>query len=123
MLYWILQVTIMSFLLIFLVHHLINFLKDTLTIPKVKDLVNVPTKKYDEIYDILNNKTRTLNSDEINGFNDFKDLDFDSVMNTSTSINSIDFGKSNMFDNYLPSSNVNDMKKDLKNFLKSQFNK
>ena len=39
--------------MIFLVHHLLLFFKSTLTVPKIKDLVNAPQKKYDDIYNIL----------------------------------------------------------------------
>ena len=42
---WVIQATFISIIFILLVHHLIQILKDTLTYPKVKDLVNVPTKK------------------------------------------------------------------------------
>jgi hypothetical protein len=57
MLSWIIQMTIFSIILIFLVHHLINFLKTTLTIPKLKDLVNSPSQKYENIYNIIKNNT------------------------------------------------------------------
>ena len=50
MLSWILQITFVSIILIFLVHHLIDFFKNTLTIPKIKDLVNSPTKKYENMF-------------------------------------------------------------------------
>jgi hypothetical protein len=50
MLSWIFQITFISIILIFLVHHLIDFFKDTLTIPKIKDLVNSPTKKYENMF-------------------------------------------------------------------------
>jgi len=39
--------------MIFLVHHLLLFFKSTLTVPKIKDLVNAPQKKYENIYNIL----------------------------------------------------------------------
>ena len=51
---WVIQATFISIIFILLVHHLIQILKDTLTYPKVKDLVNVPTKKYEDIYNTLN---------------------------------------------------------------------
>lgn len=53
MLFWTLQITIISIILIFLVHHLIIFFKNTLTIPKVKDLVNAPAQKYENIYNTI----------------------------------------------------------------------
>lgn len=55
MIAWILQISIISFLFIFLVHHLITFLKSTLTIPKIKDLVDSPSQKYKNIYAQLSN--------------------------------------------------------------------
>lgn len=53
MLWWIVQATVVSVLLIFLVHHLIDFFKSTLTVPKVKDLVNTPSQKYENMYNII----------------------------------------------------------------------
>jgi hypothetical protein len=44
---WMTQMTIISILLIFLVHYLVNFFKSTLTIPKIKDLVKIPNQKYE----------------------------------------------------------------------------
>ena len=46
---WSLQITIISIVLIFLIHHIIHFLKSTLTIPKIKDLVHSPLQKYEHI--------------------------------------------------------------------------
>jgi hypothetical protein len=46
MLAWIIQITMISLVLIFLVHHLIIFLKSTLTVPKLKDLVIYCAKKF-----------------------------------------------------------------------------
>jgi len=54
MLTWVIQITMISLVLIFLVHHLINFFKSTLTVPKIKDLVNTPIQKYENIYNIIN---------------------------------------------------------------------
>jgi hypothetical protein len=52
---WIFKVSIVSFLFIFLLHYLYSFFKTTLTSPKIKDLVNKPMRKYDSIYDSLQN--------------------------------------------------------------------
>ena len=74
MFFWSLQITIISIIMIFLVHHLLVFFKNTLTIPKVKDLVNIPQKKYDNIYNILNGGqyNPTQNSSKININNEAK---------------------------------------------------
>ena len=94
MLSWIIQITIISIVLIFLVHHLFNFFKSTLTVPKIKDLVNSPTQKYESMYNIINQNKCYNNSDSNNEYT-LIDL--------------------------LPKKEPN-MKNELKNFLKSQLN-
>jgi hypothetical protein len=61
MIYGIVQWTIISLIIIMLAHHLYFFLKDTLTVPKVKDLVHQPSKSYKEIEDTLTNKSLLIN--------------------------------------------------------------
>ena len=101
MLSWIIQITIISIILIFLVHHLINFFKSTLTVPKIKDLVNSPNKKYENIFDIIKNNSNInskINSDTITNVNNYSLIDL------------------------LPQNDKPTMKNELKNFLKKQFN-
>jgi len=50
---WIIKVTLISILLIFLLHYLYSFFKAILTSPKLKDLVNKPQAKYNTIYNSL----------------------------------------------------------------------
>jgi hypothetical protein len=64
MLSWAIQTTVISITLIFLVHHLINFFKSTLTVPKIKDLVNAPTQKYENMYNIIKKKPDTSSNQE-----------------------------------------------------------
>lgn len=97
MLYLILKISIISLLLIFLVHHLINFFKSTLTVPKIKDLVNTSTQKYEDMYTIIQQKT---NNDPI-------------IQKEVKDYTLIDL---------LPQNEVS-MKSELKNFLKSQLHK
>jgi len=47
---WVVQVTIMSLCFIAVVHYLYVFFKTTLTVPKVKDLVNRPQQQYEELF-------------------------------------------------------------------------
>lgn len=49
MLVWSIKISIISFIFICLVHHIFTFLKNTLTPPKTKDLVNFPAK-YNTLY-------------------------------------------------------------------------
>jgi hypothetical protein len=52
--------TFLSLLLIALLHNLYNFFQSTLTVPKIKDLVNKPAARYQEI---LNNSALANSSD------------------------------------------------------------
>ncbi len=47
--YWIIKVSILSLVLIYLLHYLYSFFVSTLTVPKVKDLVTLPQEKYNEM--------------------------------------------------------------------------
>lgn len=53
MLPWIIQMSIISLILIILVHYLFTFFKTNLTIPKVKDLVNKPQEQYEKLFDTM----------------------------------------------------------------------
>ena len=97
MLYWIVQSTVISIVLILLVHHLFNFFRATLTVPKIKDLVNTSTQKYDNMFHIIskgNNNESDINVSDHYGYTT-QDL--------------------------LPKPET-DMKSELKNFLKKQLN-
>jgi len=50
MLLWIFQQIVISLVVIVLIHSIYRFLQNNLTTPKVRDLVNKPTKRYEEIY-------------------------------------------------------------------------
>ena len=106
MLLWTIQTTIISIMFILLVQHLINFFKSTLTIPKFKDLVNAPTHKYENMFNIINH----------NNNDPFRPLqDIYNNINTNDSSSNI---------NLLPKSDDNsiNMKNELKDFLKRQLN-
>ena len=114
MLSWILQISIISIIFIFLVHHLLCFFKSTLTVPKMKDLVNSPVKKYQDIFDTISNTNSNTN------FNRNKYLPSENV-DTNADADYTDI-------NLLPTENTNysssnkDMKNELKSFLKKQLN-
>jgi hypothetical protein len=99
---WIIQITIISIILIFLVHHLINFFKSVLTVPKVKDLVNTHNEKYKNIYETISNTTEIK------------------IDNDNYNYNKISYN----LEDILPPNTIigdeNNMKNELKNFLKSQ---
>jgi hypothetical protein len=105
MLSWIIQITIVSIILIFLVHYLFNFFKETLTVPKIKDLVNVPNKKYENMYNIISKNNENKNN--------YTDIDLLPIQPDRQDENKIE----PIWDNSLDS---NSMKNELKNFLKKQ---
>lgn len=103
MLSWIIQITIISIILIFLVHYLFNFFKETLTVPKIKDLVNVPNKKYENMYNII-----SKNNENVEPTN-YTDIDLLPIQSDKIEQPKWD-----------QSSEANSMKNELKNFLKKQ---
>jgi hypothetical protein len=106
---WILQTTLFSVVLIALVHHLFHFFKTTLTIPKVKDLVNRPAQKYQHMYDIIHPSQERAPIEEYS----LIDLLPSDLANAPLGLNA------NERLNAIPSSGI-DMKSELKHFLKSQ---
>jgi len=104
---WILQISIISIIFIFLVHHLLYFFKSTLTVPKMKDLVNSPVKKYQDIFDTITNTNTNTN------YNKYLPNDND---NDYTDINLLPT------EDITSSNNSNGMKDELKLFLKKQLN-
>lgn len=103
MLSWILQISIISIILIFLVHHLIQFFRDTLTVPKIKDLVNAPAQKYENMFSAMNRGGGS-----------------ESMMNYNTSFDE-NYKKSLLPPSASPTEfDVASMKDELKSYLKNQ---
>ena len=103
MLSWIIQITIISIILIFLVHYLFNFFKETLTVPKIKDLVNAPNKKYENMFNIISKNNENNNS------HDYTDID----LLPNQSFQNVEPKTDSLVD-------ADSMKNELKNFLKKQ---
>lgn len=114
MYFLVIQTAILSILFIFMVHNIVYFFQDNLTIPKTKDLVSLTEKKYEEIYNVMkhtasssynvHHRRRRQHPDEED--EDEEDADARSVDSSTTFIDS------------LPTAASLDMKEELKNFLK-----
>ena len=128
---WIIQISLISIILIFLVHHLVNFFKTTLTVPKIKDLVHSPNQKYKDIFDTISNANNN-NTIHINNGNSNSNSNSNSNINSNNNYTSIDLLPTDM-SNTLPisidnSSSIDNyahiksssMKNELKTFLKKQ---
>jgi hypothetical protein len=109
---WIIQITIISIILIFLVHHLIHFFKTMLTVPKIKDLVNTPNEKYKNIYETISHNNFREYENDIN-----KSLGSSKINYTLEDILPPNTNTSAIIDRVNNSSN---MKNELKNFIKKQ---
>jgi hypothetical protein len=105
MLLWIIQTTVLSLLIIFLIHYLFNYFKTTLTVPKIKNIVNSQTQKYENMYNIISKEEIDTNTN--------MNTNTDTNINTNTNINT----DTNTSINNLDTEN---MKDELKNFIKSQ---
>lgn len=57
---WLFQNVIISIITIILIHYLFNYLKDTYTTKKTKDLVKTQTDKYKIILDEMMNKKNEI---------------------------------------------------------------
>jgi hypothetical protein len=107
---WTIKTIILSLVFIFLVHHLISFFKSTLTVPKIKDLVNIPREKYDTIYQTLSSSNNIDNKYNSNKYNSSMKEEMTSMksdlknylkeqmeMKTTTDIASLGFGQGSSF--------------------------
>ena len=65
MLPWIIQISVISLILIVLVHYLFTFFKTALTVPKVKDLVDRPKHQYEVLFNTVHIDNNANKKDEI----------------------------------------------------------
>lgn len=107
--YWIIKVSILSLIFIYLIHYLYSFFISTLTVPKVKDLVTLPQEKYNEMFQTLqqqqqqqpckqphtseSNSTQSMKEDLIHFL---KEIGSSSSSNNNQSIASSSFYHSNI---------------------------
>jgi len=67
MIFSIVKWTIISLTLIFLIHHLYTFLMNTLTVPKIKDLVNKPKEQYNDLFQTMQQQGISASNEKIQG--------------------------------------------------------
>jgi hypothetical protein len=56
---WFIQVSVASLVIIFVLHNLYSFFKETLTVPKIKDMVKRPQQKYETLFRELHDQVHT----------------------------------------------------------------
>jgi hypothetical protein len=127
---WIFQVTVISLCFIAVIHYLYIFFKTTLTVPKVKDLVNRPQQQYEELFKGITN-TNLLQPGSGSGLLpsniNMNNANYSSATNTTNisalpslidhSSSSGDILNYNTYNN-VNNTSINPMKDELKQFLK-----
>ena len=120
MLLWIIQISIISIILIFIVQNLLYFFKSTLTVPKIKDLVNSPQQKYEAMFNIISNgKSNNTSSSSSSTHSSSLISEINSPNDYIQSLLPIQQTQTQTQIQPLSSSN---MKSELKQFLKSKLN-
>ena len=76
MIAWISLQVIVSLLIIVLAHSVYKFLKNNLTTPKMRDMINTPLNQYNDIYKNNENNVKTIKPN-----NDNKETDAESMKN------------------------------------------
>jgi hypothetical protein len=66
---WFIQVSVASLIIIYVMHNLYSFFKDTLTVPKIKDMVKRPQQRYDALFRELRNQVQASNASNANEAN------------------------------------------------------
>ena len=93
---------IMSLILIIVVHYLFNFFKETLTVPKVKDMVQQPMEHYktiDSITNITNDTEGTTKIQDIDKNNDDMKNELKNFFNDLKNQNSLENPQNNFTNN------------------------
>jgi len=71
---FVVQSTILSVIFIYIAHSLFLYFRDTMTVPKIKDLVNAPSKQYMDMYGIISKHKSYDDADEYDNGREHEDV-------------------------------------------------
>jgi len=108
------QNIVISFLIIFIIHNVFVYLKDTYTVKKTKDLTEIQTKKFKAILDEINTNNENDKMDLLRQIEERRVLD-ESLMN-----NPIENDTSNIIKNDLSEVDLKLMNDDLESFIQNE---
>jgi hypothetical protein len=108
---WIFKIIIFSIIFIFLIHNIINFLLESLTIHKKKDILQITNDSYKNIYEALLNNNENENEKEKE-----KEKEKEIITPINSLPNKINSNNSNKLNN------LDNMKNELSNYLRYQMN-
>lgn len=106
MLFFIIKQTLISIILILVMHYIYDYFKNNLTIPKVKDLVNKPKEQYREIYESIKiNSKKEVEEKRENNDNMKSELkkylkELSQTQNVPSSLNNYNSYENNYVSNY-----------------------
>ena len=107
--------SVISLILIVLIHYLFIFFKDNLTIPKTKDLVTKPLEKYKTMETIIDNNFNKVKSNKLDSSNLNNNLDGTTMLNNLIpSESTVDINGATKFENL---KSEDSMKNELKSFF------
>ena len=121
MLLWIIQISIISIILIFIVQNLLYFFKSTLTVPKIKDLVNSPQQKYEAMFNIISNGKSNNNTSSSSSSTHSSSL-ISEINSPNDYIQSLLPIQQIQIQTQIQPLSSSNMKSELKQFLKSKLN-
>ena len=104
--WWFIQNIIFSISLIVIIHYLYLYFETTLTAPKVKDLIHCPKQKYKSLFDTINKNLDNAKSVSAHS------------AHSAHSDNLGIHGEPYDTNDIIPTTAPNEMKKDLKTFLR-----
>jgi hypothetical protein len=114
MLFWVIKIITFSIIFIFLIHNIINFLLETLTVSKTKDMIQITNNNYKNIYEVLSHQIQE-NITPIDSL--------PNTINTNTNtINTNTINTNTNTINTISSDKDDDMKNKLTNYLREQLN-
>ena len=113
---WLIQNILFSISLIVVIHYLYIYFETTLTAPKVKDLIHCPKQKYKSLFDTINQNLDNSSTKPARGKGTEMSA-YDSTSSTNLGIDESNDRPPNE-NNRTISNGGNDMKTDLKAFLR-----
>ena len=113
---WLIQNILFSISLIVVIHYLYIYFETTLTAPKVKDLIHCPKQKYKSLFDTINQNLDNSSTNPARGKGTEMSA-YDSTSSTNLGIDEYNDRSPNE-NNSTISNGRNDMKTDLKAFLR-----
>ena len=117
MLFWIIKIIIFTIIFIFLIHNVINFLLETLTISKTKDMIQITNNNYKNIYEVLSRQCQeNISKENTSKENTSKENKFQENV-SQENITLID-----SLPNSISFNECDDMKNELTNYLREQLN-